>query len=113
MNDERRKSLRITEKRYVAVKTIKGGQILNDQVFAVLVDLSETGCCLRSGVELAQGTTLEAAVGFDEEIRTMPGVARWCRKLEAGNWELGVEFTRVEEDDRSFLRRVICSCGES
>ena len=107
MSEDRRKSHRIDEKRYVAVKVMKEGKVINDQVFSVLVDLSESGCCLRSGVNLPRGSGLEAAIGFGEEIRTIPGVIRRSRRLEEGNWELGVEFTQVEPNDRSFLRQVI------
>ena len=111
MGEERRKSHRVGEKRYVAVKVLIVVRVHNGQVFSVLVDLSEDGCCLRSGVNLPRGSGLEAAIGFGEEIRTIPGVIRRSRRMPEGNWELGVEFTEVQPGDLSFLKQVIRACN--
>ena len=113
MKNEHRNAPRVKESCYVAVKVIKEGQILDDQVFSLLVDLSESGCCLRSGVQLGKGTCLETAIGFSEEITVLTGVVRRSHQFGDGQWELGVEFTDVSPSVLAVLQRIISACKET
>jgi hypothetical protein len=107
LSGEKRKHPRVREERYAALRVVADGTVRNDQGFCVVLDLSRGGVRLRSSVDVEVGATVEADIGFEEDIRTFPGVVRNSRPGPGRSHELGIQFDRLSEEAERFIERVL------
>jgi len=73
----------------------------------VLIDLSPTGCRMRSDIALHAGTYLALRIAVTQEptpLAVEVSVVRWCKD---GNF--GVEFLRYSQGDRERVTNLIAA----
>jgi len=81
----------------------------NQEVNAIMLDLSESGMCISTNYSIPTSTLLlikftlinEAAIN-EERVRAMEieGRIRYCRFIEKGEYRLGICFTYISKDGR-------------
>lgn len=72
---------------------------------AILLDLSPTGCRMRSAIDVQAGSylTLQIAVAADRApLGVEVSVVRWCR-----DGQFGVEFLRYRHGDRERVTQLL------
>ena len=100
---QKRKHLRHTKLHYTALRVLQDGELVNDQAFCLLIDLSLGGCKLRCPFPIDVDTQIEMDVAFDEEVKTFAGDVRHCGTSDHGGWDIGIKFAMVTDEQKSFL----------
>lgn len=70
-----------------------------------LLDLSPTGCRIRSDIPLSAGTYLALQISLAHEARPLGvevSVVRWCK-----DGQLGIEFLRYGQGDRERVTNLL------
>jgi hypothetical protein len=73
----------------------------------VLLDLSPTGCRLRSDIALNTGTYLALQIAISQEptpLAVEVSVVRWCK-----DGHFGVEFLRYSQGDRERVTNLVAA----
>ena len=107
VTDEKRRHTRVSEKRYAALRVVDDGVVIDDQGFCVMIDISLGGCRLRTSVRPEVGATVEADIGFGEDVRTFPGIVRNTRTGEGRSHEIGIEFIDMTTESAGFIRDLV------
>lgn len=107
MSEEKRKHMRKREERYAALRVVEGDSVSNDQGFCVVLDLSEGGCRLRSSVDVEVSATVEVDIGFEEDIRTFPGIVRNTKLGPGRSHELGIQFDKLSDKAVRFIEKIV------
>ncbi len=103
MTDEKRRYERLSEKRYAALRIVDKGVVVDDQGFCVMIDIGLGGCRLRTSVCPEIGATVEADIGFGEDVRMFPGIVRNVRSGNGRSHEIGIEFIDMTTEAASFV----------
>ena len=109
MTDEKRRHERVAERRYAALRILDEGVVIDDQGFCVMTDISLGGCRLRASVEPKVGAMVEADIGFEEDVRTFPGIVRNVRSGGGRSHEIGIEFADLPPEAAAFLQDIIAA----
>ena len=114
---ERRQHKRVRARFIVTYKVnepLEVALIINKrQISAIMLDLSEGGMALITGIDIPSETTLlmnftlinTAAFKEEEKIKTMDitGQVRYNLRLSKNEYRLGIRFTRISDSDRSAI----------
>lgn len=85
-----------------------------------LVDLSESGIRLRCAQSVSAMTRIQVAVllpagriGRDEDIRLdTQGVVVWSHQVEPGDFDTGVFFPELDDEQRGLLQAFVLSASD-
>ena len=117
---ERRKNKRVEVSFTVTYRVNKPPTIFmlvrGKEVYALMMDLSETGMALLTEHEMPTNTELRikfTLINFDadEEHRTrlmeIAGKISYCSASEKGESRLGISFTQIKEKDRMAIANFV------
>ncbi len=85
-----------------------------------LVDLPESGIRLRCAESVTAMTRIQVAVllpagriGRDEDVRLdTQGVVVWSHQVQPGEFDTGVFFPELDDDQRGMLQAFVLSAGD-
>ena len=106
MEFESRESFRVGSENFMSFRLFNA----DDQVFfegvATIVDISRTGIAILTSTEVEAGLKIELAIGVADEVVKSNGRVRNSKKLSDSEFQVGVEFDFLSEDDLDKLSTV-------
>lgn len=103
MTEENRKSVRIESDQFISFTVYDDQNRICNEGMALAKDVSKTGVLLenRSGFDV--GSSVDLAIALTEEILNVKGVVRNSKMISRNNYQIGVEFVDITEDEVSKL----------
>ena len=106
MEFESRESFRVGSENFMSFRLFNA----DDQVFfegvATIVDISRTGIAINTSTEVEAGLKIELTIGVADEVVKSFGRVRNCKKHSDSEFQVGVEFDFLSEDDLDKLSTV-------
>ncbi len=106
MEFESRESFRVDSENFISYRVYNA----DDQVFfegmATTIDISKTGIAILTTTSVETGLKIELAIGVGSEIVKTLGKVRNQKKLSEGEFQVGIEFDFLSEDDLDKLSTV-------
>ncbi len=106
MEFESRESFRVDSENFISYRVYNA----DDQVFfegmATTIDISKTGIAILTTTSVETGLKIELAIGVGSEIVKTLGKVRNQKKLSEGEFQVGIEFDFLSENDLDKLSTV-------
>ena len=106
MEFESRESFRVDSENFISFRVYNA----DDQVFyegmATTIDISRTGIALITSTSVEAGLKIELTIGVGDEVVKSLGKVRNQKKVSESEFQLGVEFDFLSENDLDKLSTV-------
>lgn len=106
----RRKFIRLFAYHLAKYRLTSGELENNDFTAAMVGNISAGGCCLLSEENLPVASTLEIQINFPNLSHPVTARAKicWSKKIvKINRYKFGIEFTEIDETDRSLINEQI------
>lgn len=101
--EERRKYPRINVTTLIKFKSHSDNNLNNGEA----QDISKNGICINSKKEYAKGDIITLQLFLGEKISNLEGEITWIENTKTGNYNIGLEYTKIEKQDLAEIEKYI------
>ena len=105
MDDQERKSVRIESDQFISFKLFDNDGRVCGEGMALAKDISRSGVMLENRTSIEVGLKMELKIALTDDLVNTEGVVRNITKVDDNNYQIGVEFTRLSEDELQKLAK--------
>jgi len=106
MDFESRESNRVGSSSFLSFRLINAENQTFQEGVATTVDISKTGIALTTSNEVELNSRIELAIGVGDEVVKAKGTIRNQKKVSDKEYNIGVEFDFLSEEDLDKLATV-------
>jgi c-di-GMP-binding flagellar brake protein YcgR len=106
MEFESRESFRVGSDNFMSFRLYDAEDQIFHEGVATIVDISRTGIAIVTAVSVEAGLKIELAIGVGDEVVKTMGRVRNQKQHSENEYQVGVEFDFLSEDDLDKLATV-------
>jgi hypothetical protein len=105
MSFKDRKSTRAESDQFISYRVYDSDNRVCDEGMAKTRDISRTGVSVENRRPFEVGARVELTIALIEEIIKTGGVVRNVKKIDEQTYYIGLEFTKISEEEIEKLRK--------